>query len=1032
MPSHQEMDVSQVPPREKIFRNQRFAALLTTAASGFSGLVYEVTWHKQLSALVGSEARATAIILAVFLGGLAIGYGIFGFLSRRNSASRNIKILGYAELAIGAWALIFDDVFLGVSQVAKNLPLTGPLAVGAEFLIACALIIIPTILMGGTLPLLTQGMSRDLEDAPRFHARVYALNTFGAFVGCLVAGFYLLPRHGLNLTLLMMAFVNIAVGLALIFIALRMKDHIGSTSFVEKNEVRNDDQKSTHLKFSLHRYLPKWRSFSIAWLAGFYGICIQTLLIRLIGLTMGSSEYAFSMIVSLYIGTLALGAHQVGRCPRITWSSLLRNQLGLLLGSFVVFITVPYWGYGNHLIRIIFSTSQMSFYAYFLSCFLFMGALLYLMLWCMGRTLPLLFGVSQLREKDLGKDVGALYGVNTLGCVIGAVLGGYMLFFVLDLDQIFKLSMVSIGITVIMTLPEKLSARQVAYAVVASTVIWFLPDWNREFMGRGLFRTTQETAVSYDGPEKLLKLIFSRTSSLVAYKDGPTGTIAVYETQKPPANNHKDSSDLGVNEKPEKHREIGLSRALFVNGKSDGDVKGDYLTTILLAHLPGLFHQSRTQQAAVIGFGTGVTVGGLTMYPEIKNVDCIEISSSVHAFAKYFAPYNGAAESHPKVSWILADAHRYFMNTAKKYDLIISEPSNPWVTGVEKVFSQEFFASARDLLHEEGIYAQWFHTYSMSGQTFALVLNTFRTVFPHVYTFGFKGDIVLLGRLSELSGSHVALAEERLKKISEIRESLHEANIDSLSDILGLEYWNPPSFYADSGLHTLDFPKLSYEAGKDFYRGSQVNLTSSLNQWPIFPWVLDYANHSLSYLFDVSRNFQSDKEREAHIKSLCGVKNLSDISLNSIHIQPQPCRSLVFRGIKEGLISTSSLPKDHVLHALTEKFAQESWTAERAKKFAEGFVYFNSPLTRIPLEELTLRTAVCYAPEREDMECIYTHAMSLAVAGQPAQSRKVFEKYQGQIQETLGPGWVEKWTAVVTQSERVQKSTQLARSTPIF
>ena len=292
----------------------RRIALATTVVTGFAGLVYEVTWHKYLSNIVGSEARATAIILAVFLGGLSIGYELFGRLSIGKSPHLNLKLLAYAEMAIGIWALFFDQIFSFLGSLTQNLPLTGAQGLGGEILAASFLMLIPTILMGGTLPLLTQGLNLGLKDAPKFHSKIYACNTAGAFLGCLSAGFYFIPSHGLPLTMFYMAILNLVSGFALGLVATAASRESIATELATSENLPGhqiEDAMEANTSRLSGEYLSRSKAFMVATLAGFYSIALQTILVRVTGLSLGSSEYAFSMIVSLFIFMLAFGASGV-------------------------------------------------------------------------------------------------------------------------------------------------------------------------------------------------------------------------------------------------------------------------------------------------------------------------------------------------------------------------------------------------------------------------------------------------------------------------------------------------------------------------------------------------------------------------------------------------------------------------------------------------------------------------------------------------------------------------------------------------
>ncbi|OVE80331.1 hypothetical protein BVY02_00570, partial [bacterium J17] len=244
-------------------RRLRILALLLTFTTGFTGLVYEVTWHRYLANFLGSQARASAIILAVFLGGLCVGYDLFGRYSQKRSSDKLVKTVGWIEIVIGLWAVFFPRIYEVVWNTAGILDPTSSTALLWDVLICILLIGLPTVLMGGTLPLLTQGLSLDSDDAPQFHARVYAINTGGAFLGCLAGGFYLLPNFGLPLTVLFMGASNLIAGFALLLIGARVG---GST---ESATAEKSPEAESHKYGQSLSYL---RASVVAFLAGFYAL----------------------------------------------------------------------------------------------------------------------------------------------------------------------------------------------------------------------------------------------------------------------------------------------------------------------------------------------------------------------------------------------------------------------------------------------------------------------------------------------------------------------------------------------------------------------------------------------------------------------------------------------------------------------------------------------------------------------------------------------------------------------------------------
>ena len=305
----------------------RLLVLLLTVLTGFSGLVYEVTWQRYLATLLGSHSEATAAVLGLFLGGLALGYSVFGALTRRlvaraagqGRSAPLLSVYGAVEASIGLFALVFPWLFAAVQALSFRIP-HGSAGLGFAFdvLLSALLVLPPAVLMGGTIPILTQALARSLEDATRFHALVYAFNTAGAFAGALAAGYWLVPSLGLVAVLVWMGGINLLAGATFLLLGWLRPQAVLPIAAARSEAV------------SLRG--AGWVSFAaVALLTGFAMMTLQTVLIRLGGVSFGSSQFTFSMVVAVFVLCIALGSFAVSALPRIPafllpaclWSLLL-------------------------------------------------------------------------------------------------------------------------------------------------------------------------------------------------------------------------------------------------------------------------------------------------------------------------------------------------------------------------------------------------------------------------------------------------------------------------------------------------------------------------------------------------------------------------------------------------------------------------------------------------------------------------------------------------------------------------------------
>jgi len=276
-------------------------AIVLTLLTGFSGLAYEVTWQKYVATLLGSHSEATAAILGIFLAGLSVGYSLFGRITARRverarragQPARLFRLYALVEAGIGLYALAFPWLFQLGQTISFAIPHS---AAGAGFafdvLLVALLVGPPTVLMGGTIPILTQALSTNLDDATRFHALVYGSNTAGAFAGAVVGTFVLVPVLGLHDTMRWMAAFNISAAIA--FALFEFAPGRGAPV----NEPTGEP--------------PPARAYAtlalVGLLTGFAMMVVQSVSIRLGGLVLGSSEYTFGMVVAVFVLCIAIGS----------------------------------------------------------------------------------------------------------------------------------------------------------------------------------------------------------------------------------------------------------------------------------------------------------------------------------------------------------------------------------------------------------------------------------------------------------------------------------------------------------------------------------------------------------------------------------------------------------------------------------------------------------------------------------------------------------------------------------------------------
>ncbi|TFG93549.1 MAG: hypothetical protein E4H11_08160, partial [Myxococcales bacterium] len=602
--------------------------------------------------------------------------------------------------------------------------------------------------------------------------------------GALAGGFFLIPWLGLDGVVRAMGCVNLCAGIA--FAGLER----GSSGIAP--ELASADAT---------RSVPSAKAFAVvALLAGFAAMALQTTFIRLGGLALGASQFTFAMIVAVFVFCIALGSLLVSALPRIPRVALVGSQWALvflLVPLYVALEDVSYWG---HVLRVLLRASDPAFYAYQLLIFLGVLGVLAIPIGLSGALLPLLFHELRGRGADLGAVAGRLYAWNTVGSLLGALLGGYLLLLWLDLHHVYRIatSALVIGAGILTVSVLRAPRLLVWLLVVPGTIgsIWMLGPWSEARLSAGLFRQREERPATFLGPEAY----FTRRggSKVLFYDDDPTSSVAVLDPRSGPAN-----------------------RSITVNGKSDGALKGDYPTMALSALVPALLAEHH-ESCFVIGLGTGVTAGELAALDGTRRVEVAEISRAVVAAAPFFDQGNQNASKNPKIEVRRGDAYRTLLSTTERFDVIVSEPSNPWVTGVEMLYSREFLEAARSRLAPGGVYGQWFHLYESDTEVVELVLRTYAAVFPQVSVWFTLGpDLLLLGFDRADRALDVAALEARFRR-PDFAAGFARVDIFDFAQLLAHEILPLGTLHAvalPGDIHTLGHPILSHRAARAFFRG---------------------------------------------------------------------------------------------------------------------------------------------------------------------------------------------------------------------
>lgn len=835
--------------------------------SGFCGLIYESIWSHYLKLLLGHAAYAQAVVLVVFVGGLALGAWLTG---RWSEKLRNpILLYAAAEIAVAIVSFSFHRIYTGVSAWAVRdfMPAfcSAQGTCPATWLLAAALILPPSILLGTTFPLMSAGVLRLGASPGRGLSLLYFLNSAGAAFGVLASGFFLIPALGLPGTMLLAGSLNALVALTS-YMAVRGYA-AEAPAARDAPAPRAESKASLGLKPLL----------LVAMLTGFSSFIYEVVWIRMLTLVLGAATHSFELMLATFIMGLALGAWWIRN--RIDTSrrpeALLANVqiiMGLLAMATLPLYTASFDAMAYALRGL--SRGDEGYLFFNLASGLLTTVVMMPAAFCAGMTLPLITTLL-LRHGHGERQIGQVYGVNTLGAIAGVLVSVHVLMPMLGLKWSLATGAVVdvlLGLYLYWLLhgdsPQARSAALRPLAIVGAAslalviAIPLAAQLTPQQMASGVFRTgSARMADNY-------KLLFQR--------DGKTASISVIEG---PAGD----------------------RSLLTNGKSDGathplrkTTTPDDHTVVMLGAL-GPLHHPDAKRAAVIGLGTGVTSAVLLGSAGLQSVDTIEIEPLMVEAAAYFRPRNAPVFDDPRSHIIVDDARAHFARTPASYDIIVSEPSNPWVSGVSGLFTQEFYKHISSHLAPDGHFVQWLHLYEASPQMVGSIIQAFSAVFPHFRAYAANGaDILLVARNDDRTP---AIPAGVLQRLPGVKERLADVGIDSEAKVAAHETVPAPVLHMVLGSFQLPansdyFPYVDNQAAKDRFQKplatglfdihtAPVPLLDLMGDPPAYLGKIESASpHMPPKVHDLARAFQGHRHLRGEALTQAEAASLGDLTFD--------------------------------------------------------------------------------------------------------------------------------------------------------
>ena len=749
-------------------------------ASGAAGLFYQVVWTRLLTLVFGSTIFAVSAVLTAFMAGLGLGSFVLSRWADRGI--RPLRIYSILEILIGLYALLFPLLLKGIQSGYIAVARTGDVGftplVLAKFLMGVGVLLLPTALMGGTLPLLSRYLVRSLNLATREIAYLYALNTAGATLGTFIAGFLLIPQVGLKATMFVAVTLNIAAGAVALFLSrnespfsAEAPETGGRESAAPRRPKGIDPSPRRQVRLAL----------VIMFFSGLFALVFEVVWTRILLLYMGSTTYTFSTMLTTFLFGIAAGSYFIGlAAPRIKRPFLLLALVEIGIGA-SIFITAPAMWKASAIMESP-AFSQLSWETYNLSKFALCFGVMLLPTLLMGATFPLATQVVLRSPDEVGRSVGNVYSVNTLGAIIGSMAAGLLLIPVLGLGGTFAVA--------------SLGNMALGGAAIFSSGNKRLLPWGFTFAAPALALVLLHASVTKLLRQTVIERI-AQTGSIVFEGDGLEAHVAV------------DQHAFGY-------------RQLWINGdivaKSTASVSGHNM----LGHLPMLLAEEN-KDVLVIALGTGISAGSTSLY-EPETLDIVEISELVVENVHLFWFDNHDLVSNPKANFVVDDG-RNFVQTAKKtYDVVAAEPLQPWKVGVANLYTREYYEACRRLLNTGGVAVQWIPLHGPSLQDVRDLTKTFVEVFPETSFWIFGFDVVLLGHEADFAVDLPDL-ESRMSR-SRIREDLAEVNVTGSLDLLNHLVLGPREIgrFIETGRVMSDwFPFIEYEGPRHVHENLEIN-----------------------------------------------------------------------------------------------------------------------------------------------------------------------------------------------------------------
>ncbi len=748
--------------------------------SGAAALIYEVLWVRYLSLIFGGSHLAVTTVLSVFMGGLALGSYTIG--RKFGNYRKLLRLYGFLELGIAVSALIFvalmrfyPIIYVPLAQISDSSP------VYLSFIrvtFATIALIVPTTLMGGTLPVLSSFITRRIQGLGSRLSFLYGFNTIGAVVGVAATGFFLLPHYPVSTTLRIAVLINVLVGI----LGIVLQDKAQSAL----DEVATGGETVTNASMAyatLAEQRENLLSFKLVlWGIGVSGFCAlgyEVLWTRILSIVIGASVYGFTLLLIAFLAGIGLGSTAYGLFAKMSETRTkgaenhsMRSVIGfglvqVIIGVSALFVTLHIRNLPTDAVFVhdFFHKLHMGirpFKSRQLANFVLAFSFMFVPAFFMGVAFPLAGKIHGQYKKLIGHAVGEILSYNTLGAILGSAVSGFVLIYLLGIQQSLQVIMlinIGFGLLVMVSVKgRKILNWAISGAVtIAILALVFNPDmwklWDTKYYAMYQSNNTE----MYSTPEKIRNAM--ENNKVLYYGEGVQAIV---------------SSILFL--------QAGGIQYFLTNGRAEASNTNEgRQCQYTLGHLPMLLTKN-PKKVFVLGTGSGMTLGATSVHPSVEQITLAEIEPKVLGVAKTFGIYNHYALDNPKVKIVFNDGRNFLMTTKEKFDVITADPIHPWFSGAGYLYSAEYFKLASEHLNPGGIICQWLPIYELTEENLKSVVKTLREIFPYIMVWLTHNDAELVG-----SNSPIVIDEKELErrlKVPDIQQDLVPVKMGSAEDFL--------------------------------------------------------------------------------------------------------------------------------------------------------------------------------------------------------------------------------------------------------